>query len=128
MHHFLLGTLSDWLRTPVSPDQALSERHVDREALLRQTRALRGHEKKTIEESVVALKKALEGDDKAKIEEAMNNTLQASHKMAEAMYKEAQGAQEASTGDGDPSGGDETTGAGTPGDEDVKDADFEVKN
>ena len=49
MHHFLLGTLSDWLRTPAELEESLSEHGLDRDALLRQTRMLRGHEKKTIE-------------------------------------------------------------------------------
>jgi hypothetical protein len=62
MHHFLLGTLSDWLRTPVSPDEAPSEPRVDRDALLRQTRMLRGHEQKTIE-ACRALQARVSGDE-----------------------------------------------------------------
>ena len=62
MHHFLLGTLSDWLRAPGSPDEALSERRADRDALLRQTRMLRGHEKKTIE-ACRGLQAQLSGDE-----------------------------------------------------------------
>lgn len=62
MHHFLLGTLADWLRTPVAPDEALSERRVDRDALLRQTRMLRGHEKHTIE-TCRGLQAQLSGDE-----------------------------------------------------------------
>jgi hypothetical protein len=62
MHHFLLGTLSDWLRSPVSPGEALSERRVDRNALLRETRMLRGHEKKTIE-ACRGLQAQLSGDE-----------------------------------------------------------------
>jgi hypothetical protein len=62
MHHFLLGTLSDWLRTPVAPGETLSERGVDRDVLLRQTRILRGHEQKTIE-ACRGLQAQLSGDE-----------------------------------------------------------------
>ena len=49
MHHFLLGTLSDWLRTSPGLEECVPEDGPDRDALLRQTRMLRGHEQKTIE-------------------------------------------------------------------------------
>ena len=62
MHHFLLGTLSDWLRTPPGPEENPFEAGLDRDALLRQTRMLRGHEKKTIE-ACRALKSRVTGDE-----------------------------------------------------------------
>jgi rubrerythrin len=49
MHHFLLRTLSDWLRTPPIPDESLTARGLDRELILRHTRMLRGHERKTVD-------------------------------------------------------------------------------
>jgi hypothetical protein len=58
MHHFLLRTLSDWLRSPVPP----AEGHPDRDELLRVTRRLRGHEKKTID-ACRGLKSRLSGDE-----------------------------------------------------------------
>jgi hypothetical protein len=49
MHHFLLGTLCDWLRAPVDPVDSLSAQGLDRDAILRQTEALKKHELKTVE-------------------------------------------------------------------------------
>jgi hypothetical protein len=63
MHHFLLGTLSDWLRTPLGLEESLPEDGLDRDALLRQTRMLRGHEKKTIE-ACRGLKSRLSGGER----------------------------------------------------------------
>ena len=62
MHHFLLGTLSDWLRAPPALGEASADPQANREALLRQTRALRGHEKKTIE-ACRSLKSQLSGEE-----------------------------------------------------------------
>jgi len=49
MHHFLLRTLCDWLRAPVSPVESLSVQGLDRDAILRQTEALKQHERQTAE-------------------------------------------------------------------------------
>lgn len=49
MHHFLLRTLSDWLRTPPSGVGEIPPGGLDRDAILRQTRALQEHEKTTVE-------------------------------------------------------------------------------
>jgi hypothetical protein len=49
MHHFLLRTLSDWLRTPPTPGRSLAEQGLDHHAVLHHTRMLQQHEKKTIE-------------------------------------------------------------------------------
>jgi hypothetical protein len=49
MHHFLLRTLSDWLRTPPAPSRSLTDHGLDRDAIMRYTTALQDHETKTIE-------------------------------------------------------------------------------
>lgn len=49
MHHFLLRTMADWLRTPPRAGQRVAEPGLDRDAILRHTRDLQEHEKKTIE-------------------------------------------------------------------------------
>ena len=48
MHHFLLHTLSDWLRTPPTSGGSPAAKGADRDAILRHTSLLREHEKKTI--------------------------------------------------------------------------------
>lgn len=74
-------------------------------------------EKAKIEEGVAALKKAMEGDDPEAIKTAEESLMQASHKLAEAVYAKAQGAA--------PEGGPAEGGGETPKDEKVVDADFE---
>nr|WP_320114499.1 molecular chaperone DnaK [uncultured Desulfuromonas sp.] len=72
--------------------------------------------KGNIEKALEDLKKAMEGDDAEAINKAVEALAQASHKLAEAMYAEAQ--QEAGA-----EGGAEEAAAG--GDDDVVDAEFE---
>ncbi len=72
--------------------------------------------KGNIEKALDDLKKAMEGDDAEAINKAVEALAQASHKLAEAMYAEAQ--QEAGA-----EGGAEEAAAG--GDDDVVDAEFE---
>lgn len=82
--------------------------------------------KSKIEENITSLKKAMEGDDKEEIKRMSEELTQSSHKLAEAMYKQAsqKGEQQA---EADAQGGAQP-GASTP-DDDVVDADFEeVKN
>jgi hypothetical protein len=62
MHHFLLRTLSDWLRTPPTPAGTHVRPDADRDEILRCTRALRGHEMKTIE-ACQSLKSELSGEE-----------------------------------------------------------------
>ena len=50
-------------------------------------------DKKGVEDAIAALKEALEGTDDAAIEQAMTALQQASHKLAEEMYKDAQAQQ-----------------------------------
>ncbi len=79
-------------------------------------------EKKAVEDAIGDLKKALEGDDDEKIKASTETLQQASHKLAEAIYKDAQaeqaGQQEQPQGEG--AGAPPSTGDG------AVDADFEV--
>jgi len=50
MHHFLLHTLSNWLRTPPTPSESPVPQGADLEAILHQTHLLQEHEKQTIED------------------------------------------------------------------------------
>tara|TARA_B100000676_G_scaffold118447_1_gene118010 strand:- start:563 stop:2494 length:1932 start_codon:yes stop_codon:yes gene_type:complete len=87
---------------------------------------LSDEDKKGVEDAVAALKTALEGQDDEAIKSAMETLQQASHKLAEEMYKEAQAQQAQAEGAGaPPPEGD----AGQPqggGDDGAVDADFEV--
>ena len=76
-----------------------------------------------IETASTALKKAMEGDDVKEIQRLSEELTQASHKVAEAMYKQA---SEAGAGGADGPGPDAGADAGGAGaDDDVVDADFE---
>ena len=77
--------------------------------------------KSNIESATADLKKAMEGEDPDEIKRLTEALTQASHKLAEAMYKEAseQGQQEAGAG---PDMGQQNA---QPADDDVVDADFE---
>jgi molecular chaperone DnaK len=79
-------------------------------------------EKSKIESGVAALKKALESDDAETIKKASDELMQASHKLAEAVYAKAQGAAGAE-GAGD--AGHAAGGGEAKKDEKVVDADFE---
>jgi len=79
--------------------------------------------KSKVENAIEPLKKAMEGEDTAEIKRLSEELTQASHKLAEAMYKQA--SQEA--GPQQPDAGQANTdqpGAAAP-DDDVVDADFE---
>jgi molecular chaperone DnaK len=72
--------------------------------------------KSEIEAAAAELKTALDGDDMDAIQARTETLMQASHKLAEAVYQQAQQEQAASS-DG--------TGA-APDDENVEEADYEV--
>ena len=81
--------------------------------------------KSQVETQISALKTALEGEDEAEIKRLSEELTQSSHKLAEAMYKQA---SEANAGGAEAGAGpDPGAQAGGPagGDEDVVDADFE---
>jgi rubrerythrin len=62
MHHFLLRTLCDWLRTPPSSESGLAGSGFDAAALRDQTRSLMEHERHTVE-TCRALQQRLSGAD-----------------------------------------------------------------
>jgi molecular chaperone DnaK len=79
-------------------------------------------EKGAIENKLAELKKLMEGEDAEAIRKATEDLAQSAHKLAEAMYAKAPGAE-------GEAGGAEQTGAAKPKDDNVVDADFEeVKN
>ena len=73
--------------------------------------------KAEIESAASELKTALDGDDVDDIKAKSDALMQASHKLAEAVYQQAQQEQAAASGDG--SGGPQE-------DENVEEADYEV--
>lgn len=80
-----------------------------------------------VEAAITPLKKAMESDDIEQIKRLTDQLMQASHKVAEAMYQKASQAGEAG-GPGGPGGGpgpEGFTSSKPSGDDDVVDADFE---
>ncbi|MBK7141117.1 MAG: molecular chaperone DnaK [bacterium] len=82
-----------------------------------------GDEKKNIEDAVAALRTAMGGDDLAAISSAKERLMQASHKLAEEMYKAAQQQQAAGAG---PAPDQQPTGESGGKKDGAVDADFEV--
>ena len=77
-----------------------------------------------IESASADLRKAMEGDDLAEIQRLSEALTQASHKVAEAMYKQA--SEAGAAGAAGPEGpGPDAGAAGSAADDDVVDADFE---
>lgn len=62
MHHFLLKTLADWIRSPSSALEVADDIGPERRELRRLTRTLREHEQETIEACRV-LRERLGGED-----------------------------------------------------------------
>jgi hypothetical protein len=62
MHHFLLQTLADWVRHPLTPAEEAEGLAVDRGELLRLTRELRDHEVETID-ACRALRERIDGGE-----------------------------------------------------------------
>jgi len=94
-------------------------------------------DKRKIEEAMEALKKAKAGDSKEEIDRAVEELNQASHKLAQALYQEASARQAEQAGAASPPPEDAAAGdAGADAketekkedDENVIDADFEVKD
>lgn len=80
--------------------------------------------KSNVDNAVSNLKKAMEGEDVAEIKRLTEELTQASHTLAEAMYKQAS-QQEGQPGGEQAAGGDTSYGGQPKGEEDVVDADFE---
>ena len=84
-------------------------------------------EKKKIGEAVENAKKALTSEDAAEIKKAQEELQQASYKLSEEVYKQAQAQQQGGTQQGPQQpGGGETAGGEKKPEEDVVDADFKV--
>jgi len=90
---------------------------------------LESGEKEKIEAALKDVEEALKGDDKAIIEAKTETLMQASQKLGEKMYADAQAAAAAASSASEPSGAKAGGGAaGKPGDDNVVDAEFkEVK-
>ncbi len=86
---------------------------------------LRGEERKTVEDALEGLRKVKNGDNREEIQQKMEALQTASHKLAEAIYQQSRAQQQARpTG---AAGGAREQEAARGNDEDVVDADFEVK-
>jgi molecular chaperone DnaK len=81
-------------------------------------------DKGTIENKIADLKKVMDSDDAETIKKATDELAQAAHKLAEAMYAQAQQPGAGAESCGGDCGGQQETGA-KPKDEKVVDADFE---
>ncbi|MGB2997688.1 MAG: molecular chaperone DnaK [Phycisphaerae bacterium] len=83
-------------------------------------------DRKRIEDAIKEVKEAIQGDDVARIDRAVEALNQASHSLARMLYQQAESAQGASAGR--PGGAAEGKTEGkTEGDDDVIDAEYEVK-
>ena len=84
-------------------------------------------DKKLIEEEIVKLEEAAKGDDAEAIQQGIEQLLHAAQAFAKAMYEQADsaggGTFTSSEGEGEPEGA-----ATAAGDDDIIDADFEVKD
>ena len=80
-----------------------------------------------LSKSIGELKKALESDDKDQIEQKMKDLTQASHQLAEIMYKDAQQNRESDPGSGQ-TPPTQPEPDKTAGGDDVVDAEFEESN
>jgi molecular chaperone DnaK len=77
-------------------------------------------DRKAVDEALTEAREALKGEDADRIKRAQEHLTQASHKLAEAMYRAAQSAQPGAPGQGSQSGG-----AAGPKEGEVVDAEFE---
>ena len=99
-----------------------------RKTLNEQGEKVSPEDRSNAESALSGLEESLKGDDAEAIKRAMQNTEQASHKLAEVMYKSAAGAAVPGSGpDASDSGGDEGDEPKKDGDDDVIDAEYEVK-
>ncbi len=79
----------------------------------------------TIESALEEAKKALQSDEIDSIKKATDNLMQASHKLAEEMYKTTSSDSQESSAEGDPSGGNNNSETENSSEGDVIDAEFE---
>ena len=81
-------------------------------------------DRKKIEAAIEEVRKVKDGSDAAAIDRALEGLTQASHKLGEVLYQQAAAEQEGAAAAGDGPAPADSKG----GDDDVIDADFEVKN
>ena len=87
---------------------------------------LQASDKSALEAAIAKVREAAKGDDAGRIKSAISELEAASHAMSEALYKSAAGAAGAQPG-GPQAGPTEGGSSGGPGEDDVVDAEFEVK-
>jgi len=93
--------------------------------LKEQGEKISGSDRGDVENALADAKKALESNDKTQMERARQTLTQASHKLAEQMYKSAQGQAPPPGGGAEPSGGPQPGGNGeAKKDEGVIDAEY----
>ncbi len=97
-----------------------------RKTLNEQGEKVSPEDRSNVESALSGLEESLKGDDAEAIKRAMQNTEQASHKLAEVMYKSAAGAAMPGP-DASDSGGDEGDESKKDDGDDVIDAEYEVK-
>jgi molecular chaperone DnaK len=83
-------------------------------------------EKKNIEEKIEKVKQTMKGENAEEINRSIDELMQASHKIAEQMYKQAPGAQQQTTSQGPPKEEKKEEKKEDKGKEGAVDADFEV--
>ena len=108
-------------------NQAESLVHQVRRTLEKHAEKVPEEDKAKVEAAIGKVEEARKGEDAAAIKQAMEELTKASHKVAEILYQEeaAKAAEAGATGSAAP--GPEPTSKGK-GEEDIKDADFEVKD
>ncbi|MFO8008465.1 MAG: molecular chaperone DnaK [Candidatus Brocadiia bacterium] len=87
-------------------------------------------ERKNVEQALEELRQVKDSDDKEQIEAKMQEVQTASHRLAEMIYQQSKAQQEAASGAAGAAGptpGAEEAGQGAEEEEEVVDADFEVK-
>ncbi len=84
-------------------------------------------DRSNVESAIGNLRDKLQGDDNEAIRSAIGNLEQASHKIAQAMYESAAGAQQAAPGPNPQGEGEPGQSGGDQGGDDVIDAEYEVK-
>jgi molecular chaperone DnaK len=87
---------------------------------------LKDSDKSALEAAIAKVREAAKGDDANRIKSAIGELEAASHAMSEALYKSAAGAAGPQAGGPQP-GATDGGAAGGPGEDDVVDAEFEVK-
>ena len=107
-------------------NQADTLLHATKKSMEELGEKLEAEERSKIEAAISDLETAMKGDDKDRIEAKIKALSEASHKMAERVYAQQQGAEGAAAGAaGAGAGAEGGGGAGGGGQEDVVDAEFE---